>query len=316
MTKTLFQLGDFQFHLKNGVPQALGWQAEYRWEQQDRLLRDPAQQFIGPGTQTITFDGVMYPGFSGRAKSIDKLRTMASKGKPVMLSDGTGKIYGRWVIQQVREGRGVFLDNGAARQIDFSVQIVFYGEDKPGLAASPLSVAAAIRAAGTAAGAAAFGAAGSAFAALDWSQALTFQALTQQATQSGFNLGQLASIASTGAGIASQISSGNYVGAALSTFGLAGIPIDQSSAWAQIGINAANLAQSYATGNGPTGMALALEAAAAVGAPTLAQSGIVSQQNLTAISSLLQSAATVSEILKVDPKVTASLQPLITLSGS
>ena len=319
MTRPLFQLGSFQFDLPNGAPQTLDWNADYRWEEQGRILRDPAQQFVGPGSQTITLDGVLYPGFSGRQNTMEQLRTIAREGQPLMFTDGLGKVYGKWAIKQLREGKGVFAPGGGARQIAFTISLVFYGEDNPGQAASPLSVQPAGALAGltTAASQAAnFTGIGSAFGALDWSQAAAFQGLTQEATASGFSLGQLAGIASTGARIASEVSSGSYVTTALNTFGLAGIPVAQHGAWAQLGINAAQLAQSYLDGNGPTGMSLALDAAAVAGAPALQQLGIVEQGDLAAVGSLLSSAATVSELLRVDPKTTAALQPLITIAGS
>lgn len=319
MTRPLFQLGSFQFDLPNGAPQTLDWNADYRWEEQGRLLRDPAQQFVGPGSQTITLDGRLYPGFSGRQSTMEQLRGIAREGEPLMLTDGIGRVYGRWAIKQVREGKNNFAPGGGARQIDFSIQLVFYGEDNPGQAASPLSVQPSSALAGATSAAAQapnFTGTGSAFGALDWSQATQFQGLTQQATSSGFNLGQLASIASTGAGIASQVSSGNYVGAALGTFGMTGIPAGQQSAWTQIGINAANLAQSYVNGNGPTGMSLAVDAAAVVGAPALQQLGIVQSQDVQAVNSLLRSSATVAELLRVDPQTTEALRPLITITNN
>jgi len=322
-TTPLYQLGDFQFSLLNGAPQTLDWDASYRWEEQGRLLRDPAQQFLGPGAQDITMEGVLYPGFSGRQGTVEELRAIARAGKPLMLSDGLGRIYGKWAIKQLREGRGVFAPGGAARQITFSVQLVYYADDNPGLAASPLSVAPALGAAAgfvaqglqLPAGALDFTGFGSSFGLVDWTQKSPFQALTQQATQAGFGLGQLASIAQTGIRLAGQISSGDYVGAALGTMGVLGINVDQNDAWAQIGINAANLAQAYATGNGPTGMAIALEAASLVGAPALQASGLAKPEDLQSVSTLLDSTATLGEILKVDPKVTDTLRPLIQLTG-
>ena len=74
MARPLFQLGDFQFDLPNGVPQSLDRTAEFRWEQQDRLLRDPALQFMGPGAQEITLDGVLLPGLSGTQGTMETLR--------------------------------------------------------------------------------------------------------------------------------------------------------------------------------------------------------------------------------------------------
>jgi phage protein U len=316
MTSPLFQLGDFQFDLPNGVPQTLDRGAEYRWEEQQRLLRDPAWQFIGAGSQQITLDGVLFPqtGFAGRVGSLDTLRDLAAAGKPLMLTAGNGKIFGRWAIRNIREGQSHFVAGGSPRQIGFTVELVRYGEDNPGLAASPLSVAfgTVLNTSLTAGLTGAFSDPGSAFGAL----AGLPSTLTSAATGKGFNLGQLASIAQTGIKIASQVKSGDYVGAALGTMGAFGIAPDLNSAWAQVGINAANLAQSYVNGKGSTGMALALDAASAVGAPALQQLGIVTPQNLQSIGTLLQSTATLGEILKVDPKVTDALRPLIQLAGN
>jgi phage protein U len=315
MTSPLFQLGEFQFDLPNGVPQTLDRGAEYRWEEQPRLLRDPAWQFIGPGSQQITLAGVLYPqtGFSGRVSTMDQLRELAGKGKPLMFSAGNGKVFGRWAIRNVREGQSLFVIGGSPRQIEFTVELVRYGEDNPGEAASPLSIAfgTVLNTPLTQGITGAFTDPGSPFGAL----AGLPTSLTQAATGKGFSLGQLASIAQSGIRLAGQVSSGDYVGAALGTMGAFGIDPSKAGAWGQIGINAANLAQSYAQGNGPTGMALALEAASAVGAPALQQSGIVQPQDLQSVGTLLQSTATLGEILKVDPKTTETLRPLIQLTG-
>lgn len=315
MTSPLFQLGDFQFDLPNGVPQSLDRGAEYRWEEQPRLLRDPAWQFIGPGSQQITLTGVLFPqtGFAGRVATLDTLRELAAQGQPQMFTAGNGKVFGRWAIKGVREGQSTFVAGGSPRQIEFTVELVRYGEDNPGLAASPLSIAfgTSLNTPLTSGILGTFTDPGSSFGALAGLPA----SATAAATGAGFGLGQLASIAQTGVKLASQISSGDYVGAALGTMGVLGISPSQANGWTQIGISAANLAQAYATGKGPTGMALALEAASTVGAPALQQLGIARPQDLQSVSNLLQSTATLGEILKVDPKVTDALRPLIQITG-
>lgn len=328
MTSPLFQLGSFQFDLLNGAPQSVDWNDSYRWEEQERLLREPANQWLGVGTREVTFEGILFPGFSGRQTTVQALRDMAARGEPYMLTDGRGRVYGRWCIKGLREGKGVFMSNGDAQRITFTMALVRYGEDTPGQAGSPLSVVPGVSTVAaltgglpvidglTLAGVPGLEGAFPSNALTDWTAASGFQDLINAATSGGFSLGQLASIASTGVNLVSQVSSGNYVNAALGTFGLFGIDPSKAGPWAQVGINAANLAQSYLQRKGPTGMALALEAAAQVGAPALQQLNIVSPENMQAIGSLLNSAATVGEILKVDPKVTDALRPLITLTGN
>jgi phage protein U len=327
MTSPLFQLGEFQFDLRNGAPQSVDWNDAYRWEQQDRLLREPANQWLGVGAREVTFEGVLFPGFSGRQTTVQGLRSMAETGKPFMLTDGRGRVYGRWCIKSLREAKDRFMDNGDARRIGFTMALVRYGEDTPGQAASPLSVIpGASQLAGLTGGIPTLegfslptipGLSGylPTGAFTDWINAPGIQGFTQAATGGGFSLSQLANIAATGASLVSQISSGDYVNTALSTFGLFGIDAAAAGPWAQAGINAANLAQSFVNGQGATGMALALESAAALGVPAMQQLGLIRPEDNVAIGSLFNSAATIGEILKVDPKVTEALRPLITLPG-
>ena len=307
MARPLFQLGSFQFDLPNGVPQTLERTAEYRWETQDRLLREPAAQFLGPGTQQITLDGVLYPGFSGRQSTLETLRELAAQGEPQMLTDGAGRVFGRWAISSLREGRGVFAPGGNPRQIDFSVSLVRYGEDNPGEAASPLSMNNASSYAGVTsnalAGLSPLTAAGSAFKALDWASSPQFTSLATQAKGAGFSLGQLA-------GIAQAIGDNNYVGAALGAFGMAGLNINQSDVWTGLGLNTAGILQSMAQGKGAPTMAVMLEALRPATYQTMQQlAGSVGGAN--GIRSLVRDAATISTLLDVDPHVTAAVRQVV-----
>lgn len=302
----LYQLGSFQFNLPNGSPQTVDRNDSYRWEQQDRLLREPANQWLGPGTKEITFDGVLYPGFSGRQGTMQTLRDMAEQGEPYMLNDGRGRVLGRWCIVSIREGRSLFVAGGDARQIDFSIRLVRYGEDNPGAKGSPLSVSALTKAA--AAAPSSFTAAGSAFNSLDWAQSFQWQGLTQQATQrAGFNLGQLGAIGSTGSVPGSQVNT------TLNTFGLNGFTPQAAAGWGTIGVNAANLATTFTNGRGPAGMASVLDVARIAGVPNLTAAGIINPQDATAIRALLGQAATLGSILDVDPAITNAVRSLVLL---
>lgn len=302
----LYQLGSFQFNLPNGSPQTVDRNDAYRWEQQDRLLREPANQWLGVGTREITLDGVLYPGFSGRQGTMQTLRDMAERGEPYMLNDGRGRVLGRWCIVSIREGRSVFVAGGDARQIDFSIRLVRYGEDNPGAKGSPLSVTALVKAA--AAPTANFTAAGSAFNSLDWAQSFQWQGLTQQATQqAGFNLGQLSAIGRTAPVPGSQVNT------TLQTFGLNGFTPQAAAGWGSLGVNAANLATTFTNGQGPAGIASVLGLARNAGAPALTSAGIVNPQHTSAINALLQQAATLGSILDVDPAITNAVRASVLL---
>lgn len=309
MAQPLFQLGSFQFDLPNGVPQTLERSADYRWEGQDRILRDPAYQFVGPGNQEITLDGMLYPGLSGSASTMETLRTLAAAGEPQMLTNGLGKVFGKWAITSLREGLAVFAPGGGARQISFSVRLVRYGEDNPGTAAAPSSVALGSTplnpfAAGLSL-ASGLQAAGSAFDATVWARNLPFQlpSLATAAKGAGFNLSQLANIARS-------VGNGNYVEAALGAFGVAGLNIDRTNVWTQLGVNAAGILQSMAQGKGPPAMAVLLEKLRPASYATLQQLG-GSIGGAAGLRNLVKDAATISTVLDVDPHVTAAVRQVV-----
>jgi phage protein U len=307
MARPLFQLGSFQFDLPNGVPQSLDRTAEYRWELQDRLLRDPAAQFLGPGTQEITLDGVLFPGFSGRQSTMETLRELAAKGEPQMLTDGLGKVFGKWAIRRVQEGLGTFAPGGGARQITFNVGLVRYVEDNPGQAASPLSMNNASSYAGAAAtalaGVAPLTGAGSAFKALDWATNPQFSVAATAAQNAGFSLGQLASIAKS-------VANNDYVAAVLGAFGIAGLTIDQSNVWSALGIDAAGILSNMATGRGAPTTAVLLETLRPASYQTLQQlAGSIGGAN--GLRNLVRDAATISTVLDVDPHVTAAVRQTV-----
>lgn len=302
MASALFQLGDFQFSLPNGAPQTLERTADYRWDVQERLLREPAAQFLGPGEQTITLDGTLYPGLSGRQGTMQQLRDIAVRGEPLMLTDGMGRVHGKWALRRVREGQSTFFSTGAARAITFSLELTRYGEDNPGAAAAPGSVAG-IATAGAAlpavASLAQFTGAGSAAAIVDRLAAPVVQA----ARGAGFTIGQLATIASS-------INNHNYVGAALNAFGLAGLSVPQQAVWGQLGIQAAQMVQQMALGRGAPSMSVALQA---LRPATTAMLNILggSTQGGQAIAGIINNAATIATILDVDPFITNAVRQLV-----
>ncbi len=308
MARPLFQLGSFQFDLPNGVPQTLDRTADYRWELQDRVLRDPAAQFLGPGSQQITLDGVLFPGFSGRQTTMETLRELAAKGEPQMLTDGLGRVYGKWAIRSVQEGLGTFAPGGGARQITFNISLVRYVEDNPGQAASPLSMNNASSYAGVTsnalAGLAPLTGAGSAFAAMSWATSPQFSAASTAAQAGGLGLGQLAAISSS---VANQ----NYVGAALNAFGLSTLSSGQQGVWTQLGVNAAQLAQQWALGRGGEAISVALDALRPATSAMLNTLG-GSAGGAAALTSLIQDAATITTLLDVDPMITDAVRQVVT----
>jgi phage protein U len=134
----LFQLGEkITFETTKVVPQTVSVKKNWRWAVQERIMRAPARQRIGPGDDVQVFTGVIFPMFSvgGQpvgGKQLKVIESEADKMEPMMLNDGRGKIYGRYCILDLEEEKEYFVDNGAPRKQSFTLTLGKYFEDEPG----------------------------------------------------------------------------------------------------------------------------------------------------------------------------------------
>jgi phage protein U len=126
----MLRLGSINFALNTAVYQEMQRTAEYNWPGQERFGQLAALQYTGPGEETMTLPGVIYPTYKGSANAIANLRTLASLGQPQMLMDSQGKLYGNWVIVRVEEKRSEFALLNMPKKIEFSVTLKrFDGKD-------------------------------------------------------------------------------------------------------------------------------------------------------------------------------------------
>lgn len=123
-------LGAYRFCISNAAYQSLERATEYKWEEQERLGTDPALQFVGNGTETISLEGTIYPQFKGGLRQITLMRAEAGLGIPLLLISGNGQAFGRWCITSISETQSVFMKDGTARKIVFSMKLKRYGEEK------------------------------------------------------------------------------------------------------------------------------------------------------------------------------------------
>lgn len=130
MSETMMALGGYRFSLTSAAYQELRRSNAYRWQAQERLQRLPAQQFVGPGSETLDLKGTIYPQYRGGMTQLDLMRAQAGRGEPLLLVDGLGFIWGQWVILQVDETQTVMLTNGQPRKLEFQLRLARYGEDQ------------------------------------------------------------------------------------------------------------------------------------------------------------------------------------------
>lgn len=127
----LATLGYFVFENKTAPFSSVSRQTDQRWRMQDRAGAAPAAQYLGPGEDTLTIEGTLYPELTGGPVHLDRLRTMADSGRAWILLDGQGRHQGRWFITSVNETRSYLLSNGLARKIDFSLALSRYWDSDP-----------------------------------------------------------------------------------------------------------------------------------------------------------------------------------------
>ena len=125
----LMNLGTYQFEINTAAYQALRRNTSYRWQKQDRLTRQPAQQYIGAGDDQIPLNGRIYPQFAGGLGQLDRMRQEAARATKLSLIDGMGKVYGQYVITKITEMQSNIMYGGKPRRIDFTVALMAYGED-------------------------------------------------------------------------------------------------------------------------------------------------------------------------------------------
>lgn len=138
----MMRLGDYKFSLNTAAYQELRRRNSWRWPTVDRIGARPASQFVGPGEDCVTMSGVIYPHFRGGLGQLGDMRAEADKGAPLLLVDGTGQVWGKYVITDIEEGQTVFFSNGAPRSQTFDISLQAYGgEDADTLPPASLTTA-------------------------------------------------------------------------------------------------------------------------------------------------------------------------------
>ncbi len=133
----LMKLGDYLFSIDTAAYQQLQKRSTYRWQAQARLGRLPAQQYLGPGEETLSLEGILYPHHKGGLDQLEAMRLEADKGQPLLLTDGMGHIWQQWVIRQIEETHTVLFEDGTPRKLTFRLQLTRYGTEKEGSLALP-----------------------------------------------------------------------------------------------------------------------------------------------------------------------------------
>lgn len=135
----MMALGMFVFSLETSAYQEFQRQTEWRHGSTSRIGTNPARQYLGRGDDSITLPGVLLPALAGTQLSLDTLRYMADTGKAWPLVEGTGKVYGTWIIESLSETRTLFFRDGQARRIEFTLLLKRIDDGRVDLLGSAIS---------------------------------------------------------------------------------------------------------------------------------------------------------------------------------
>jgi phage protein U len=119
----------YYFNLDTAAFDELRRSSAFRWAEQERLMRRPAQQAVGVGAEKLSIKGAIFPGFKGGLKQLDRLRSFGQQLKPLLLTTGYGLVLGNWCLLSVDDEQSALLTGGIPRKQAFSLEFARYGDD-------------------------------------------------------------------------------------------------------------------------------------------------------------------------------------------
>lgn len=126
MSEVLMTLGSVRFGVREGAYQRLARRLEIRTAKLDRAGAQSARQVLGED-ETIEIEGVVYPAWRGGTGRVDSFRELARQRRPQMLTDGAGKVWGKFIIEGVDEEASHHLPNGAPLRQAFRITLGAWG---------------------------------------------------------------------------------------------------------------------------------------------------------------------------------------------
>lgn len=116
-------IGMFVFELKKLPFEELQRRSNYRYATNERFGERDTFQYVGPGDDHIAITGCAFTEISNVPASLDTLRQMAAAGQAYPYVDGSGRVYGSFVIMDVDERQSGFFPDGTPRKIDFGLEL-------------------------------------------------------------------------------------------------------------------------------------------------------------------------------------------------
>lgn len=131
----LLALGQFVFGMDTAPFQELQRRTQWRHAANPRVGARDVRQFVGLGDDTFNISGTLVPELAGKLSSLDELRKMGNAGEAYALVDGTGTVYGAYLLEEVDTTNKNLRQDGTPRRVDFSITLTRQDDDR----ASPMA---------------------------------------------------------------------------------------------------------------------------------------------------------------------------------
>lgn len=119
----MMTLGLYIFKLSTLPYQSVNRTVNYNWAQNNRVGLRPASQFLGVEKESMVLTGQLMTDVTGGQSSLTALQLMADSGRAWPLIEGTGIIYGMFIIETINNVSSQLLSNGRARDITFTITL-------------------------------------------------------------------------------------------------------------------------------------------------------------------------------------------------
>ena len=127
----LMSLGQFVFMTTSLAFKEIQRQRSWNYANNAVAFGRAKKQFMGAGEDSITLPGLIYEeyGFGSRF-ALDDLASMADTGQGFVLMDGSGYLYGVYVIDSIDETKSFLVDNGVPRKVDYTLKLSRADDDR------------------------------------------------------------------------------------------------------------------------------------------------------------------------------------------
>ena len=127
----LMSLGQFIFNTSSLAFKEIQRQRSWNYADNNVAFGRAKKQFMGSGQDSVSLPGLIYEeyGFGSRF-ALDELASMADTGQGFVLMDGSGYLYGFYVIDNIDETKSFLVDNGVPRKVDYTLKLSRADDDR------------------------------------------------------------------------------------------------------------------------------------------------------------------------------------------